>query len=338
MLVGDGGMGTTLLLEMGVPDDGTVWSAQALMDPVYHPAVRRAHRRFLTAGARVITTANYAIIPGYLKARGKTVRDLADLCATAGRLAWEAREEHVGEQRQAQEAAGDGPPTGGILIAGCLPPLLESHQPSMVLPDSEARPYYSAMAAALAPCVDVFLCETMNTAEEGLCAVAAARAACSPPKPVWLSLEGRLGLAKAPQEAAAAAAPHPPSFAALARRCLAERWPVELLSLNCAAPERITAALAGLSAADREELAAAGVRLGAYANRGREAVLDDGAGYAVQREHEGLYRPELDGRAYCDHVVAWVETYGVTYVAGCCGMGPAHIAEVAREIGARAVR
>lgn len=392
VLLGDGGMGSTLLVEMGVEDDGTCWSARALMDPAYHATVRQAHTRFLEAGVQVITTSNYAIIPGYL--RGKSTAELCDLCAVAGRLAWEAREQHVRSRRKGGRGgedggskdgggrdggtgtgtgtSGSGSSTGGgsrrtrggrhstsppILIAGCLPPLVESHQPSRTLPSAQAEPIYEAMARALSPFVDVFLAETMNTVDEALSA-ANACARLPSRKPVWLSLEGRLLSANADSErsatasaaaavafstsaaaaavtsssstaAGAASTPSSVPFASVVRRCIAEKWPIALLSLNCAGPEVVTAALATLTAEDKRLLAAASIKLGAYANRVKAAEQDV---YTVQVEHEGLYRPDLSGRVYCEHVLRWIRESGVAYVAGCCGMMPDHIAALAEEM------
>ena len=42
-------------------------------------------------------------------------------------------------------------------------------------------------------------------------------------------------------------------------------------------------------------------------------------------------RTDLTPEKYADHVMAWVEQ-GATIVGGCCEVGPAHIAEMAKRL------
>ncbi len=59
-LILDGGMGQTLL-KQGVISQGTLWSASALLDGSLHQMVINAHQEFMKAGAKVITTNNFAV-------------------------------------------------------------------------------------------------------------------------------------------------------------------------------------------------------------------------------------------------------------------------------------
>src|SRR3974390_3351192 len=79
----DGGTGRELL-RIGAPFRQPEWSALALIEaPEY---VARVHRHFIDAGADVITTNSYALVPFHIGAE-RFEREGADLAALAGRLA-----------------------------------------------------------------------------------------------------------------------------------------------------------------------------------------------------------------------------------------------------------
>src|SRR5262245_58579316 len=59
----DGGTGRELA-RIGAPFSQPLWSAQALIESPEH--VRRVHESFVTAGAEVITTNAYALVPFHL--------------------------------------------------------------------------------------------------------------------------------------------------------------------------------------------------------------------------------------------------------------------------------
>lgn len=161
----DGGMGRELqrrkLLRVK-----TIWSGFAL---IHHPRdVRDLHLEFIEAGADVITTCNYCVVPNLLQKEslGHRFEELTEL---AGGLAFQAREK-------------GGRPE--VKIAGSLPPLSESYRPDTVETFEEMVPVYRALAGRLEPHIDLFLCETMSTPEN---ARAAAVAASVFGKPVWVS-------------------------------------------------------------------------------------------------------------------------------------------------------
>ncbi|RUU42317.1 homocysteine S-methyltransferase, partial [Mesorhizobium sp. M6A.T.Ca.TU.002.02.2.1] len=106
----DGGMGRELE-RIGAPFRQPEWSALALMEAP--EMVRRVHEDYIRAGAKVITTNSYALVPfhigeGRFRARG------AELASLAGRLAREAA---------------DGTPS--VKVAGSLPPIFGSYQPEL---------------------------------------------------------------------------------------------------------------------------------------------------------------------------------------------------------------
>lgn len=68
--------------------------------------------------------------------------------------------------------------------AGSLPPQQESYQTSGLAGLELLQPLYQRTADALAPHVDLLLCETLSSIEEGL---AAASVAAASSKPWWIS-------------------------------------------------------------------------------------------------------------------------------------------------------
>ena len=54
----DGGMGQELLAR-GMKPNGTLWSANALLDKDYHQLLLDTHRDFVKAGAEVIVTTTF---------------------------------------------------------------------------------------------------------------------------------------------------------------------------------------------------------------------------------------------------------------------------------------
>ena len=105
----DGGMDKELQ-RMGAPFRQPEWSALALIeDP---ESVRQAHQNFVDAGAELIITNTYALVPYHLGPDLFTAR-AAELAALAADLA-----------RDVADAA-DRP----VQVAGSLPPLFGSYEP-----------------------------------------------------------------------------------------------------------------------------------------------------------------------------------------------------------------
>ena len=214
MIVLDGGTGRELE-RRGVAVPSGIWAAQALMDAP--EAVVEVHRDFIAAGADVVITNNYAVVPRMLATAGAEGR-FEELTALSGALAQEAR---VGCDRD-------------VRIAGSLPPLASSYRPDMVGSSDETMPVYAKIVATLAPLVDLFVCETMTTAEEARTAVTAATESG---RPVWVSwtlsdeATGRLRSGETVAEAVAAL----------------EDLPVEACLFNCCSPESISGRPAGIA-------------------------------------------------------------------------------------------
>ncbi len=278
----DGGMGQELRRRCA-SGDKTLWSAQVMIDRP--ELVRQVHEDYIRAGAQVITTNTYATVRQRLEDAAGRGDDWAGLMRLGGELA-----------KQARHACGE-----AVLIAGCLPPLHGSYRPELVRPFEEIEPIYREHVEILAPYVDLFLCETMSNGTEGY---AAAHAAASAGKPVWIAWtlkdDGSAHLRSG--------------------ETIAEAWSaldglaIDAVLANCSAPESITAAL--------PELVTLGTPLaGGYAN----AFAAIPENWTVRRGVSELgHRQDLDPEAYAGHVRHWIEA-GATIVGGCCQVGPEHI-------------
>lgn len=293
----DGGMGRELRFR-GVEILDTIWSANALLTAP--DVVRQAHLDFVAAGADVVTTNTYGVIRTDLAKEGIEHR-FVELNRLAAELAVEARA------------------TSGrdVRIAGCLPPLRGSYRADLVGPFDEIEPAYREQAELLAPYVDLFVCETMSSAAEGL---ACATAAISTGKPVWVSWtlhEDRSGRLRSGETVAEAT------------KAL-HGLPVAGYLANCCPPESVTAAVAAL--------AATGVaHIGGYANTFTPVPEDWTLGGGSASDGLIGLRDDLDPDAYAAHAAAWLDA-GATVVGGCCGTRPAHIARLRALIDERDAR
>lgn len=255
--------------------------------------VREVHLDYIEAGARVITLNAYSVTAQRL-ARDGIAEKFGPLQAAACRAAREARAE-----------AG----VPGVRIAGCLPPLVASYRPELTPPDAEAAAEYARIAEAQAGEVDLFLCETMASAREGRLAAAAAAATG---RPVWVAFT----LA----DDAPGIAPRLRSGETVAEAVAAlEGLGVEAILANCSRPEAIDAACA--------DFAATGRPWGGYAN-GFTGIAALAPGTTVEVLET---RRDLGPEAYAGHALRWLAE-GATILGGCCEVGPAHIAEIARRL------
>lgn len=195
--------------------------------------------------------------------------------------------------------------TGGQgRLAGAIGPLGQSYRPDAHPGHAEAVGLYGELAGLLGPHVDLILCETVASVAH---ARAVAEAAAAQGKPVWVAVtvdddDGRLLRSGEP-------------VADLAG-IKADAW-----LANCSAPEAMAAAL--------EELARFGAPFGAYAN-GFTGITKDFL-KANSTVDVLSARRDVGPQVYADFVMGWVDQ-GATIVGGCCEIGPAHIAEIARRL------
>jgi S-methylmethionine-dependent homocysteine/selenocysteine methylase len=283
----DGGMGRELRFR-GIDVMTSIWSARALIDA---PAVvREVHSDFINAGADVITINSYGIVKSNLAWAGIEDR-FAELNIKACSLAKEARETSSRD----------------ILIAGSLPPLAGSYRPDRVGQFEEIEPLYREQAEVLAPHVDLLLCETMSSADEGRAAAAAATRTGKPVWVCWTLHEDLSGCLRSGEDIGDA-------FRSLAN------LPVSGVLANCCAPESITRAMAKLKHTGLQYI-------GGYANTFQPIPQNwDLTGDKKTDGSLGL-RADLDPDSYAAHANDWLNA-GATVVGGCCGTRPAHIARL----------
>ncbi|MBN3851750.1 homocysteine S-methyltransferase family protein [Paraburkholderia sp. Ac-20340] len=298
----DGGMGRELL-RMGAPFKQPEWSALALIEaPEY---VRAAHDAFVRAGADVVTTNSYAVVPFHIGEERFAQQGVA-LADRAGRLA-----------REAAAAAGE---ARAVKVAGSLPPVFGSYRPDLF--DAEkAAPLLDALVQGLTPHVDLWLGETLSSIDE---ARAARRALGDDVRPLWLSftlddsgdvqaiVEGRERARLRSGETVEAAVEAALELGAQA------------FLFNCSQAEIMRAAV--VEARDVRERNGAALELGVYANA-----------FEPEREsmaaNDGLskLRADLEPQGYAEFARSWAQA-GASLIGGCCGIGPEHIERLASVV------
>jgi S-methylmethionine-dependent homocysteine/selenocysteine methylase len=139
----DGGMGRELQ-RLGAPFRQPEWSALALMEgPEF---ITQAHESFVHAGAKVISSNSYAVVPFHLGDAMFAERGL-ELAGLAGKIARNVANEH------------------NISVAGSLPPVLGSYRPDLFEVE-QARSILAILIEGLSPHADIWLAETLSTVGE----------------------------------------------------------------------------------------------------------------------------------------------------------------------------
>ena len=287
MIILDGGLGRELQA-MGAPFRQPEWSALALMEgPDY---VRAAHDAFLQAGADILTTNSYAIVPFHIGVDVFAARASA-LLRLSGELA-----------RTAADEAGR-----PVRVAGSVPPMFGSYQPEKF--DRQlAADMMRLFRDQLADYADLFLAETLGSVAEAelfLTEFIPTR------RPVWLSvtLEDVGVIVGQPRLRSGE-----PLTDVLA---LCQTQMPNALLFNCSQPEimedAIAVALAYLSG-DRLPL------IGVYANA--FPLADDKYEGANATLHQ--LRQDITPDAYANYAERWAAA-GAGIIGGCCGISPRHI-------------
>jgi len=291
----DGGMGQELIARAGQPATA-LWSTQLLIDKP--GLVAEVHGAFADAGATMATTNTYCIHRDRLQ--GGDSNHYAAGGTELANMEDQFEELHRAALAEAAKVR------ARSRVAGSIGPLGASYRADLHPDVKSATALYAEVAKLLAPEVDVLLFETIASLDGARACLAAGR---QTDRPVWLSftVDDEDGTKLRSGEPLAEAA----AIGAQADAVLA----------NCSIPEVIPAAL--------ELLKQAGRPMGAYANgftKISKAFIDGGSTAASLDA-----RQDLSPEVYADHVLGWV-TQGATIVGGCCEVGPAHIAEVARRL------
>ncbi|OJG00141.1 homocysteine S-methyltransferase family protein [Pararhizobium antarcticum] len=297
ILILDGGMSRELV-RLGAQLRQPEWSALALIDTP--DIVRDVHREFMEAGADVVTTNSYALVPFHIgETRFRTEGEA--LIALSGRLAREAADAFTARK---------------VRVAGSLPPIFGSYEPQLFEP-AKVQDYLCVLVAGLSPYVDVWLGETLSLIAEG---EAVRLAVARTGKPLWISFT----LTDAPAETTVGL----PRLRSGETVEQAATWAVSAglqgLLFNCSRPEVMADAVRVAANIFGEHKAQ--IAIGVYANA-FEPLQEEGAA------NEALHatREDLTGDVYCDFAASWVEA-GASLIGGCCGVGTAHIHRLANRL------
>ena len=264
----DGGMGRELK-RRGAPFRQPEWSALALMEAP--ETVERAHAAFIAAGAEVIITNSYALVPFHI-GEDRFATDGRALADLAGRLA-----------RAAADGAANTVTDRKVRVAGSLPPLFGSYRPDL-FDAARAPDVLAPLVAGQAPHVDLWLGETLGAIAE---AEAVADAIRNEPRPLWISYTladenidpevARLRSGESAADAARAAA----------------RLGAAAVLFNCSQPEAMAPAIETTRAALAEFEGA--IQIGAYAN-----TFPPKNENAQANEEYSELRADLDPSGYLD--------------------------------------
>ena len=142
----DGGMGQELLAR-GMEPNGTLWSANALLQEKYHKLLLNTHLDFIKAGAEVIVTTTFTTRKVRLRDNG--VEDKFDyLNKKAGEIAMEAKKLFP-----------------NILIAGGLPPQYLTYEAD-TRSDNNIKNDFCSQAELLNPYIDFFYLDVLSSVKE----------------------------------------------------------------------------------------------------------------------------------------------------------------------------
>ena len=142
----DGGMGQELLAR-GMEPNGTLWSANALLQEKYHKLLLDTHVDFIKAGAEVIVTTTFTT--RQIRLKDNNVEDKFEyLNKKAGEIALKAKKQNP-----------------NILVAGGLPPQYLTYEADP-RPDSEIADNFKTQAELLNPYVDFFYFDVLSSVKE----------------------------------------------------------------------------------------------------------------------------------------------------------------------------
>jgi homocysteine S-methyltransferase len=142
----DGGMGQELLAR-GVEANGTLWSANALLQEKYHQLLLDTHLDFINSGAEIIVTTTFTT--RRMRLRDNGVEDKFEYLNTkAGEIAKKAKDLNP-----------------HVLIAGGLPPQYLTYEADTRTNDEIKENFYD-QAKLLNPFIDFFYFDVLSSVRE----------------------------------------------------------------------------------------------------------------------------------------------------------------------------
>ena len=142
----DGGMGQELLAR-GMEANGTLWSANALLQEKYHKLLLDTHLDFINSGAEIIVTTTFTT--RRLRLRDNNIEDKFEYLNTkAGEIAKKAKDLNP-----------------HVLIAGGLPPQYLTYEVD-TRSDDEIKENFYEQAKLLDPFIDFFYFDVLSSVRE----------------------------------------------------------------------------------------------------------------------------------------------------------------------------
>lgn len=289
----DGGMGRELK-RIGAPFRQPEWSALAMIEAP--ETVLAVHRSYVAAGAEIITTNSYALVPFHI-GEERFEREAQTLADRAGRVARKAVNECLERK---------------VRVAGSLPPLFGSYRPDL-FNATEASRLLAPLVNGLSAHVDIWLAETLSSTAEARVVV---DMLAGDARSLWLSFTLEDGTDDAPKVARLRSGE--PIEEAVR---LAVQSGAEAILFNCSQPEVMEAAV--IQASAEMQRAEKAIPIGVYANAFPPQPKE-----ATANETVLPIRDDLDPDGYLIWVSKWLRA-GAGIVGGCCGIGPEHIAKIA---------
>jgi len=296
MIVLDGGLGRQLQA-MGAPFRQPEWSAAALMEAPHF--VRQAHDAFIEAGADVISTNSYAVVPHHIGEETYAAR-ADELLAIAAREAGNAAKEASREVR----------------VAGSVPPMFGSYLPDRFVA-AQARVMMKKFRERLAPVADIFIGETLGSIEEVTTFLDVFEDVAAD---IWVSVT----LEDLKVEAGTPRLRSGEALADLLDNIETLRY--DALLFNCSQPEVMGEAvnltrtmLDGFSRKHGKLRPLVGVYANAFPTMTEEY---EGSNAAL---HE--LRADITPAVYGEFAKEWARL-GADIIGGCCGISPDHIAHL----------
>ena len=286
MIVLDGGIGRHLK-KIGAPFGQPEWSALSLIqDPDF---VFRAHIDFINAGADVITTNSYAIVPFHI-GKNRFEKEGKDLLNRAGNIAREAVKSHKNE----------------VKVAASIPPVFGSYKPHDF--DSvKSIPILEIFKNNLIQYCDLILAETLSCIDE-IETIQDVFGDCN--MPFWMSLTIEDEYKNLPKLRSGEEI-----VTALGKIDFNK---ISSVLFNCSQPEIMAKAIT-----TAKDVIPENINIGVYANAFQPIKIGQKDANSQIRNT----RKELTPEKYLDFVKEWTELE-VDIVGGCCGIGPEHIKKI----------
>jgi homocysteine S-methyltransferase len=297
----DGGLGMELV-RRGFVFETALWSGEAIL--AAPDLLAAIHRDYLSAGARVIETATYQLSHTTLRELGYDDVAIDGVFARAVQLARDAIAAHralAGDVKLPLDRVA----SAGYIVAGSMGPYGATlgdgseYSGAQHLAREALYEFHAERARCMARAApDVFLFETIPSRTEGLIVAEVARDLGL--RKVWISFSCADGERTCAGDRIALIAAELDVFAC-----------VDVVGVNCTAPDDIAPLVRSIRSGTAKAVLVC-PNLGQHWENDAHAL----AGGTTETEFER-------------RVLEWLDL-GVTYIGGCCGVGPSTIASIAR--------